>query len=103
MMMPPDMATAEGVTAATCKAAIAQKTAQLTQEGVNIAAWSIEDAKEMTEISTPVAQNQMNYLDYDGRYRPLTNHPGCSTDNLYFDRKNTTGKTPYKDGNDDGK
>jgi pimeloyl-ACP methyl ester carboxylesterase len=103
MMTPPDMATSDKVTAATCKAAIAQKTEQLMKEGVNIAGWSIEDAKEMAEITTTVPQTPMNFQDYDGHYRPLSNHPGCSTDDLYYDRKNTAGKTPYKDGNDDGK
>ncbi|HEX8822520.1 MAG TPA: alpha/beta hydrolase, partial [Archangium sp.] len=44
--------------------------------------------------------------EYDGKYRPLTNHPGCSVDNLYYHKANTEkgpGRTPYIDGNNDGK
>ncbi|HEX8436979.1 hypothetical protein, partial [Archangium sp.] len=46
------------------------------------------------------------YKQYDGKYRPLSNHPGCSVDNLYYDKTNTStevGRTPYIDGNNDGK
>lgn len=104
MMGAMDMApAATGVTVESCKAAIAQRTDQLKKEGVDIAGWSIADAPEMKELTTPVAQKPETYLEYDGHYRPLANHPGCSVENLYYDRKNTTGSTPYIDGNNDGK
>ncbi|MFP2925137.1 esterase/lipase family protein [Pyxidicoccus sp. 3LG] len=86
-----------------CQERIAAKTAEVTAAGIDIAAWSIQDAAEMAEITTTVPQNQDNYLNYDGNYRPVTNHPGCTTANLYYDRNNTTGATPYVDGNNDGK
>ncbi|WP_158513091.1 esterase/lipase family protein [Myxococcus hansupus] len=86
-----------------CRERIAAKTAEVNAAGIDISAWPITDAPEMTEITTTVPQTRDNYQDYDGHYRPLTNHPGCTVDNLYYDRANTTGSTPYVDGNNDGK
>lgn len=86
-----------------CRDRIAAKTAEVQAAGVDIAAWSIADAPEMAEITTTVAQTPANYRDYDGHYRPLTNHPGCNVDNLYYDRENTAGSTRFIDGNNDGK
>ncbi|MFP2927890.1 esterase/lipase family protein [Pyxidicoccus sp. 3LG] len=70
---------------------------------MDVATWSFTDAPEMTELTTEVPQTPENHLQYDGHYRPLTNHPGCSVDNLYYDKANTSGTTPYVDGNNDGK
>jgi pimeloyl-ACP methyl ester carboxylesterase len=86
-----------------CRDRIQQKIDEVKAAGIDIDSWPITDAPEMKEITTNVAQNQTNYLDYDGHYRPLTNHPGCFTDNLYYDKANTAGTTPYVDGNNDGK
>ncbi len=86
-----------------CRERIASKTAEVQAAGIDISTWSIQDAPEMAEITTTVPQNQDNYRTYDGKYRPLTNHPGCSVTNLYYDKTNTAGTTPYKDGNNDGK
>jgi len=86
-----------------CRDRIQQKIDEVKAAGIDIDSWPITDATEMTEISTAVTQNQANYLDYDGHYRPLTNHPGCFSDNLYYDKANTGGTTPYVDGNNDGK
>lgn len=88
---------------AACRERIAAKTDEVKAAGIDIAAWSILDAPEMAEITTTSPQTQDTYRSYDGHYRPLTNHPGCTTANLYYDRSNTTGSTPYKDGNNDGK
>ncbi|HYI02977.1 esterase/lipase family protein [Hyalangium sp.] len=97
----PDDETPEEVVA--CRDRIQQKIDEVEAAGIDIDTWSITDAPEMAEITTTVAQNQTNYLDYDGHYRPLTNHPGCTTENLYYDKGNTAGTTPYTDGNNDGK
>jgi len=86
-----------------CRDRIQQKTDAVKAAGFDIENWPITDAAEMAEITTTAAQNQSNYLEYDGHYRPLTNHPGCDATNLYYDKANTTGTTPYKDGNNDGK
>ncbi|MCP3103916.1 alpha/beta hydrolase [Myxococcus sp. K15C18031901] len=86
-----------------CRDRIAAKTAEVEAAGIDIATWSIQDASEMKELTTTTPQNQDNYLSYDGKYRPVTNHPGCAVDNLYYDKTNTTGSTPYVDGNNDGK
>jgi pimeloyl-ACP methyl ester carboxylesterase len=86
-----------------CRDRIQLKTDEVRAAGIDIGAWSIEDAQEMAEITTTEPQTQSNYKQYDGHYRPLTNHPGCITTNLYYDKSNTTGATPFKDGNNDGK
>lgn len=98
-----DMKPADEVSAAACKATIAARTAQLTQEGVDVSKWSTADAPEMKELTTPTKQTPDNYQEFDGHYRQLSNHPGCAVDNLYYDKANTTGATPFKDGNNDGK
>jgi hypothetical protein len=86
-----------------CKKTVADKTTALTNAGINVAGWSIEDAVEMKELTTSTQQTPSNYTEFDGKYRPLTNHPGCSVSNLYYDKANTTGTTPYVDGNNDQK
>ncbi|MFY2559564.1 esterase/lipase family protein [Corallococcus terminator] len=86
-----------------CRERIAAKTSEVQAASIDIATWSIGDPEEMKEITTAVPQTQETYRTYDGKYRPLSNHPGCSVDNLYYDKANTTGTTPYKDGNNDGK
>ncbi|NPC82572.1 alpha/beta hydrolase [Pyxidicoccus fallax] len=96
----PDEVSAEVVA---CRERIAAKTAEVAAAGINIDTWPITDATRMREITTPEPQNQQNFQEYDGHYRPLTNHPGCTVTNLYYDKSNTTGSTPYKDGNNDGK
>ncbi|KFE68330.1 esterase/lipase family protein [Hyalangium minutum] len=96
-----DIPTPEEVVA--CRDRIQQKIAEVQAAGIDIANWPITDAPEMAEITTTAGQTQANYLEYDGRYRPLTNHPGCFTDNLYYDKANKAGTTPYVDGNNDGK
>jgi pimeloyl-ACP methyl ester carboxylesterase len=41
------------------------------------------------------------YQQFDGHYRPLSNHPACSTAGLYYDKADTSGA--YRgDGNNDG-
>ena len=101
--MPMDTTPKGEVSVAACKATIAARTDQLKKEGVDVAAWSTADATEMSELTTPAPQTQANYLEYDGHYRQLGNHPGCATDNLYYDKANKAGSTPYTDGNNDGK
>jgi pimeloyl-ACP methyl ester carboxylesterase len=86
-----------------CRARIAAKTEEVKGANINLAGWSFQDAQEMAEVTTAVPQTTENYLEYDGRYRRLTNHPGCTVENLYYDKANTAGSTPYKDGNNDGK
>lgn len=86
-----------------CRDRIAAKTEEVKAAGIDIDNWPITDAEEMAELTTTAPQTQSNYLDYDGHYRPLAGHPGCSVDNLYYDKANSTGTTPYKDGNNDGK
>ncbi len=86
-----------------CRERIAAKTSEVQAAGIDISTWSIQDAQEMAEITTTAPQTQDTYRTYDGHYRPLTNHQGCTVDNLYYDKANTTGTTPYKDGNNDGK
>lgn len=98
MMTDPDK-----VTAQSCKSAIDKKTTQLKQEGVDVASWSIDDAPEMAEVTSGDAQTPANYEMFDGHYRKLANHPGCSTKDLYYDHANTMPPTPFTDGNNDGK
>lgn len=86
-----------------CRDRIATKTAEVQAANIDIAGWSIDDAPEMAEITTTAPQTKENYKEYDGKYRPLSNHPGCDVTNLYYDKSNTSGTTPYKDGNNDGK
>lgn len=86
-----------------CRDRIQQKIAEVKAAGIDPDSWAITDAPEMAEITTPERQDQTNYLNYDGHYRPLSNHPGCFTTNLYYDKGNTSGTTPYTDGNNDGK
>jgi len=86
-----------------CRERIAAKTAEVQAAGIDISTWPIQDADRMKEITTTTRQTPDNFAEFDGHYRPLTNHPGCSTDNLYYDRTNTTGSTPFTDGNNDGK
>ncbi len=86
-----------------CRERIASKTDELKAAGIDIDNWPITDAPEMAELTTSVAQTPDNYVQYDGHYRQLSNHPGCFTTNLYYDKANTTGTTPYTDGNNDGK
>jgi pimeloyl-ACP methyl ester carboxylesterase len=98
---------------AACQSTIAAKLAEVQGAGLDPATWSIEDAEEMREITTDVPQTKETYQDYDGHYRPLSNHPGCSVTNLYYDKSNTAngsaGQTPYATvadgtgGNNDGK
>lgn len=107
MMMGPGAGPGPGpngdVSVKACQATIAARTDQLKKEGIDVASWSIADAPEMAELTTPAPQTPANYKDYDGHYRPLQNHPGCDVTNLYYDRGNRDGKTPYVDGNNDGK
>ncbi|WP_224368660.1 esterase/lipase family protein [Hyalangium versicolor] len=86
-----------------CRERIAAKTAEVKAANIDIDSWPITDATEMAELTTSVAQTPDNYQEYDGHYRQLTNHPGCFTTNLYYDKSNTSGTTPYTDGNNDGK
>lgn len=86
-----------------CKDTLEARKAQLTAEGIDWAHWGYQDATEMAEITTTAAQTASTYKEYDGHYRPLSNHPGCSTTNLYYDKSNTSGSTPYVNGNKDGK
>ena len=88
---------------AACKAGVEAKIAQLKAENVDVENWSFKDAPEMAELVNPGVQTPENYAQFDGQYRPLTNHPGCSVQNLYYDKSNTAGATPYTDGNNDGK
>lgn len=93
----------EEASPAQCKATLTARIAQLKQDGVAVDGWSFADPVEMKEITTATKQTVDNYLDYDGHYRPLSNHPGCSVTNLYYDKANTNGSTPFVDGNNDGK
>jgi len=86
-----------------CRERIAAKTDEVKAAGIDIDNWSIDDAVEMAELVNPVKQTADSYQQFDGHYRPLTNHPGCSIDNLYYNKANKDGTTPYKDGNNDGK
>lgn len=86
-----------------CREKIAAKEAEVRAAGIDPATWSIDDPAEMAEITTTELQTADNYAEYDGHYRPLTNHPGCTVENLYYDKTNLTGATPYIDGNNDGK
>ncbi|MBM7113602.1 esterase/lipase family protein [Archangium primigenium] len=97
------------VTVERCRERIAALTDELRAANVDVANWSFRDAPEMKEPTFTGAQTPKTYKQYDGRYRqpePAL-HPGCSTANLYYDKKNvandTAGQTPYKDGNNDGK
>lgn len=95
------------VTAETCKKQLAERQDELAAAGVDVAGWSFRDAPEMVEPTLTERQTPTTYKQYDGRYRPLSNHPGCSIENLYYDKANTAGKpgatTPFVDGNNDGK
>jgi pimeloyl-ACP methyl ester carboxylesterase len=86
-----------------CRERIAAKTEEVKAAGIDIDAWAITDAPQMAELTTTAVQTPATYLDYDGHYRPLTGHPGCFTENLYYDKANKSGTTPYTDGNNDGK
>lgn len=94
------------VTAETCRKQIAARKDELAAEQVDVANWSFRDAPEMVEPALTAAQTPETYEQYDGKYRPLTNHPGCSIDNVYYHKANTQegpGRTPFIDGNNDGK
>ncbi|MCY1081757.1 esterase/lipase family protein [Archangium lansingense] len=94
------------VTAESCKKQIAARQDELAAAGVNVANWSFRDAPEMLDPGLTARQTPETYEQYDGKYRPLGNHPGCSIENLYYDTKNTStasGATPFIDGNNDGK
>ncbi len=96
-----DVVTVDG-----CRKQLAERQDELRAEGVDVANWSFRDAPQMVEPALTERQTTETYKLYDGKYRPLTNHPGCSVDNLYYDKTNTatgTGRTPYTDGNNDGK
>ncbi|HYO54500.1 alpha/beta hydrolase [Archangium sp.] len=93
----------EAVTAESCRKRIAERQDELTAAGVDVAGWSFRDAPEMVEPALTARQTPETYEQYDGKYRPLSNHPGCSIENLYYDKSNRTGITPYVDGNNDGK
>lgn len=93
------------VTVEKCRAQISARQDELRAEGVDVAAWSIHDAPEMAEPEFTGTQTPTSYKYYDGKYRTATpaKHPGCSVSNLYYDKGNTGGTTPYVDGNNDGK
>lgn len=90
-----------------CKKQIAARQDELTAANVDVAGWSIRDAAEMRDPGLTERQRPETYELYDGKYRPLTNHPGCSIENLYYHKANkpeTEGATtPFTDGNNDGK
>ncbi|REG32337.1 alpha/beta hydrolase family protein DUF900 [Archangium gephyra] len=86
-----------------CRRGISAKLEELRAQGVDVESWSFADAPEMADPGLTERQSPSTYLQYDGRYRPLSNHPGCSTDNLYYDKANTSGTTPFLDGNNDGR
>ncbi|HZH76462.1 MAG TPA: alpha/beta hydrolase [Archangium sp.] len=98
--LPPDAVTVEN-----CRKQIATRLDEVKASGIDVASWSIDDAPEMVEPGLTEEQTTSTYAQYDGRYRPLVNprHPGCNTTNLYYDKSNIAGTTPYKDGNDDGR
>jgi pimeloyl-ACP methyl ester carboxylesterase len=91
------------VTVEKCRAQIAARQDELKAENVDVASWSFHDAAQMVEPEIAERQTPSTYKQYDGKYRPLSNHPGCSVENLYYDKANKTGTTPYIDGNNDGK
>ncbi len=94
------------VTVESCRKQLAARQDELRAEGVDVANWSFRDAPQMVEPALTERQTPQTYKEYDGKYRPLSNHPGCSVDNLYYDKANTrtdTGRTPFVDGNNDGK
>ena len=100
------------VTLENCREQIADLQDELKAEKVDVASWDIHDAPQMVEPALTARQTTTTYREYDGKYRPvsndpaLLNHPGCSVDNLYYDKTNTetgTGRTPYTNGNNDGK
>jgi pimeloyl-ACP methyl ester carboxylesterase len=93
----------QAVSAEQCRKQISARQDELVAAGVDVANWSFRDAPEMVEPALTERQTPATYKQYDGKYRPLSNHPGCSIENLYYDKANTTGSTPYKDGNNDGK
>jgi len=86
-----------------CRQRISFKLDELRAAGVEVNAWSFEDAPQMLDPGLTERQTPATHTQYDGRYRPLGNHPGCSTENLYYDKSNVAGATPYVDGNNDGK
>ncbi|MFE8602315.1 esterase/lipase family protein [Archangium violaceum] len=94
------------VTIENCREQLADLQEALKTEGVDVAGWSFRDAAQMAAPTRTDRQTPATYKDYDGKYRPLSNHPGCSIDNLYYDKSNTStaeGRTPFIDGNNDGK
>jgi pimeloyl-ACP methyl ester carboxylesterase len=94
------------VTIENCREQIADLKDELKAAGVDVAGWSFRDAPRMVEPALTARQTPATYKDYDGRYRPLSNHPGCSIENLYYDKSNRDtkpGATPFIDGNNDGK
>jgi len=94
------------VTIENCREQIADLKETLKDEGVDVAKWDFHDPVEMAEPALSARQTPATYKDYDGKYRPLTNHPGCSIENLYYHKANIEtgpGRTPFLDGNNDGK
>ena len=100
---PTEPTSPDTVTVENCQKQIAARQAEVTASGTDLSTWSIEDAPEMADPGLTAKQTPATYTQYDGRYRPLTNHPGCSTENLYYNKENRDGSTPYVDGNIDGK
>ena len=102
----PEPLPADAVTVENCRKQIATRQDELKAAGIDVASWSIDDAPEMTDPGLTEPQTPSTYTQYDGRYRPLTNHPGCNTTNLYYDKENNStapGATRYVDGNNDGR
>ncbi|HZI15932.1 MAG TPA: hypothetical protein VE153_36535, partial [Myxococcus sp.] len=99
----PEPVPADAVTVENCRKQIAARADEVKAAGIDLNTWSIRDAAEMVEPALTETQTPSTYRQYDGKYRPLTNHPGCSVTNLYYDKANTGGTTPYIDGNNDGK
>ncbi|QRN99021.1 alpha/beta hydrolase [Archangium violaceum] len=96
------------VTVEGCREQLASRQEELRAENVDVASWSIDDAPQMADPGLTERQIPDTHRQYDGKYRPLTNHPGCSTADLYYDKSNTRElnpktPTPYIDGNNDGK
>jgi len=96
----------EVVTVESCRTQITAKQEELKSLNVDVAGWSFQDAAKMVEPELTARQTPSTHTQYDGKYRPLSNHPGCSVDNLYYHKANTAtgqGRTPYVDGNNDYK
>ncbi|HEX8820624.1 MAG TPA: hypothetical protein VF794_11915, partial [Archangium sp.] len=68
-----DVVTVEG-----CRKQIAARQDEVNAAGIDVATWSIKDAPQMVEPALTTKQTPSTYKEYDGKYRPLTNHPGCS-------------------------